>query len=228
MNNADECIFCKGKLSKFNELEFYNFSEKDIPAIKKQRIDDFYRTQCPCGEKTNDKDRPSAQSLILKGGNELTKLRDELIPTISQYKSIEPYKSTDETAQEITKYIDDHLKTYTKDGVKKILDKASSEKNDIFKLFCDKFALSEHDYMCFDCERIVFIRTKNSHIDSLFAHIRNALSHGKVWYKNESLFMVDCDSRQKLETARICIKIDTLLEWIKIIKKYEKKESNKK
>lgn len=62
------------------------------------------------------------------------------------------------------------------------------------------------------------LQTTESRMECLFRHIRNALAHNCIYsFENGNILLEDIETNKSI-SARILIKKDTLLEWIKIIK----------
>lgn len=57
-----------------------------------------------------------------------------------------------------------------------------------------------------------------SQADSLFTHIRNAFAHGNTYFFDNHFVILE-DKDQRKITARICISVDTLVRWIRLIDK---------
>ena len=54
-------------------------------------------------------------------------------------------------------------------------------------------------------------------MESFFRHIRNSLAHNRTYvFGNNFILLEDCDENKNI-TARLLIKINTLLNWIKVI-----------
>lgn len=77
-----------------------------------------------------------------------------------------------------------------------------------------------------DEERVAFVKVKNyNEILSLFYHIRNSLAHGRIAIKENKkkqiIYILEDGKKSNgrfIVTARMILKEDTLLTWIKIIK----------
>ena len=73
------------------------------------------------------------------------------------------------------------------------------------------------------------VKTKETRMACLFRHIRNALAHNLTYsFDNGNIMLEDMESDNNNTTARILLKKETLLDWIKIIEnKKEEKEKTK-
>lgn len=62
-----------------------------------------------------------------------------------------------------------------------------------------------------------FVESENR-MESLFRHIRNSLAHNRTFvFDNGFILLEDCDENENI-SARILVKIQTLIEWITILK----------
>lgn len=68
----------------------------------------------------------------------------------------------------------------------------------------------------------VEITNKETRINCLFRHIRNAFAHGNTYFFDNDYLMLE-DRENKNIKARILVKQKCLLDWIKIIDKYQKR-----
>lgn len=56
-------------------------------------------------------------------------------------------------------------------------------------------------------------------MEALFRHIRNSLAHNRTYvFDNNFVLLEDCDENENI-TARILVKAETLLQWIRVVKK---------
>lgn len=63
------------------------------------------------------------------------------------------------------------------------------------------------------------IAQQESRLECLFRHIRNSLAHNHTYlFENNNILLEDCEENGKV-SARILIPRDSLLEWIKIIRR---------
>ena len=95
-----------------------------------------------------------------------------------------------------------------------------------------KRALEENELIDFpgniEKQKIVFTKNKNGINESLISHIRNAFAHGRVaFYKNgQYIVMEDINPKNKVVSARMILKKETLMNWIYIIRKGPFAEEN--
>jgi len=129
--------------------------------------------------------------------------------------------NTEVFAQEIKSVFDSKGTQVTKNEIKQILDKSKNNKFENFQNVCVGHNFND-DSICTECEKIVILDTKQSRIDSLLTHIRNAIAHGRIGIYEETMYMIDIDDKAKAETAKMLLKISTLIKWISIIEKFEK------
>lgn len=95
-----------------------------------------------------------------------------------------------------------------------------------------KRALEENELIDFpgniEKQKLVFTKNKNGINESLISHIRNAFAHGRVaFYKNgQYIVMEDINPKNKVVSARMILKKETLMNWIYIIRKGPFAEEN--
>ena len=95
-----------------------------------------------------------------------------------------------------------------------------------------KNALTENQLIDFpgniEKQKLVFTKNKNGINESLIFHIRNAFAHGRVaFYKNgQYIVMEDINPQNKVISARMILKKETLMKWIYIIRKGPFAEEN--
>lgn len=81
-------------------------------------------------------------------------------------------------------------------------------------------ALQNHSTTVDENENIKFSAGGENRIDCLFRHLRNSLAHGNTYFFDNGFVLLEDKDGSRI-TARILVKQQSLLDWIKIIDKDE-------